>query len=394
MERKQVEEDQEVIDASVWLEEKVESLVLSGRYDEAIGSLKWLATSTSDEEEAKISALSLGYLFLLTEEYEEARQWLSQAEKIGSKQGVVDLLYGLGHGMAGLGDSGAAMVYFLEAFVEAEEPRDEAECLRSAALALLDVEGPSSAVVSILLGALDRDLGNPWILEALVNVYKADERWLESLDILATLSEIVKAASQSVVPYRAPSRPQILRDRLLGQVAGPEDLQQEVRAINRRLRSNIEVVLDARSTVGPTGIAPASNSGAKGRLLKSLEGKERSLELIESAQRIWALASYEGFGDLLGSNRMAAAIEVLVERLHWRKRTEVAMIARRHGAAPESVGPAARLIVGRLGLSLFGRSRLSQGLRLPEKNRLLELNQALLFGESLETVRKGTARLG
>lgn len=382
-----------VINAANWLESRVEELVLAKRYDDAIASLRWLATSTTDEEEARISALSLGYLYLLEEDYHRARQWLAQAEELGSDRGKGDLLYGLGHAFCGLGDPAGGAVYFLEAFVESSTTRDSAECLRSAALACLESVGPGEPCAAMLLGALDRDLGNPWILEALMKLYSAEERWLETLDVLRDLQESVRKVGQSVVPYRAPSRTQLLRDRLLGSFAQEEELQEQAQEINRRLRSRFEVVLDARRYQGPTALAPASTAGVFGRFLRSLETKERSLELLEGARKLWALSSHEGFEELLGPVRLAAAVEVLLERLYWRVQTPAEEIARRHGASPDAVGPAARLIAGRLNLYLFENYPLMDRVSLQEKKRLRQVSQALLFGESLEAARHGAARL-
>ena len=386
---------EEVIDAARWLESRVEQLVLAERYEEAIASLRWLATSTLDKEEARRAAMSLGYLYLLVEEWERAREWLLQVLELGETGDQPDLLYGLGHAALGQKAQGSAMLYFLEAFVEAKEEHQQAECLRSAALAMMETVGPAAPVAGMVLGALDRDLGNPWILEALVKVYRADERWLESLEVLAALRDTVEEAHQSVVLYRPASGCQVLRNRLLGRAAQPEDVKKQAREINARLRAGFEVVLDARQLhTGPTGLAPAYRSGAVGRLILSLEVRERGLELVESARKLWALASHEGFVEILGAVRLAAAIEVLVERQHWRVKTSVETIARRHGALPEAVGPAARLVAGRLGLNLFGATKLRERLAFGEQKRLDGINQALLFGESLEDARRGAIRLG
>ncbi len=392
MERPENTDDGRIIDAMRWLEERVESLIAAQRFDEAIGYVRKLVIKADDEADVRRCATYLGYLYLLVSDLERSERWLRRAREIDS----VDphLAYALGHVAVGNRSHAAATMLFLEAFVEADELHDEAEFLRSAALAMMSELGPVAPVAGMLLGALDRDLGNPWILDALARVYEADQRWMESLETLSLLREAVRDAAEGVVLHRAPPARQLLRNRLMGRAARPDELQRRARAINEAVRAQIEVVLDARQRRGPTGLAPLQFPLELSRLIRILEWQDRGLELVEAAQAIWARATDEEFDEMLGTTRLAAAIHLLVERLHWRVPTPIAEVARLHGAAPGAIPAAARVVAGRLQLQCFDEMALKSTLDLEQRLQLRQLSRALLFGERLQDVRAGEIRLG
>lgn len=382
-----------IIDATEWLERRVEVLIAEQRFDEAIGYVRKLERKVGDEGERYHCAVYLGYLYLLNGDRERAKPWLMRAREFDP----VDphLAYALGHVAMARRSWALATLRFLEAFVEADDPHDEGEFLRSAALAMMRETGPGAPVVQMLLGALDRDLGNPWILDALARVYAADQRWMESLETLSMLAEVVRDAAKSVVLHRAPKARQLLRNRLMGKPARPEELQRRVREINEAVRAQFEVVLDdARARRGPTGLAPLRFPPALSRLVRILDWRDRGVELVEMAQRLWARATDEGFDDMLGTTRLAAAIQVLVERLHWRVPTPLSDVARLHGASTGAIPAAARVVAGRLGLQLFDGMALKMSMNLAQQRQLDQLRRALLFGERLEEARTEEIRLG
>ncbi len=384
-------DDDGVIDAAAWLERRVESLIETQRFQEAIGYLRRLNLKVMDEDRRKTCGLYLGYLYLLEGDIDRSQRWLKSAAQLSGADPHV--AYAFGHAAAAKRSYSEAALYFLEAFAEGDATHDEAEFLRCAALSLVQAQGPVEPVAAMLLGALDRDLGNPWILDALARVYEADERWMESLKTLSVLSKVVRRARSSVVVYRTPKLRQLLRNRLMGDPANPEELKRRAQAINEAVRRQFEVVLDDGQRRGPTGLALLHYPTALGRLLRILEWQDRSLELVEAAQTLWARATGKDFDEMLGTARLAAAIQVLVERLHWRTPTPLSEVARWHGASPAAIPAAARVVAGSLGLELFNEAALKNTLNFEDRRRLEELHRALLFGESLRELR-GEIRLG
>lgn len=382
--------NEDVIDAAQWLEKRVERHIEAGRHDEAIRYLRRLSLKV-DGEQQRQCALFLGYLYLVEGDADRSRRWLLKAEQMAPTD--PHLMYALGHVAVAHDAYARATLRFLEAFAGADDPHDEAEFLRSAALSMMQNLGPVAPVAAMLLGALDRDLGNPWILDALARVYEADQRWMESLETLSLLAKVVRDATDSVVVHRTPRTRQLLRNRLMGKPARPEELERRARAINEAVREQFEVVLDERHHRGPTELAPLQFPPALRRLVRILEWRDRGVELVEAAQGVWAQATGEGFDEMLGTERLAAAIQVLVERLHWRVPSPLSEVARFHGAARGAISPAARVIAGRLGLELFDEMALKASLEFHEGRRFDQLNRALLFGETLDDVQE-RIRLG
>ncbi len=382
----------EIIDAHRWLADRIDELIEERRFSEAIRYLRRLVLKVGEPECERQCATYLGYLYLLTDDREASQKWLERAES--QVPSDPHLRYALGHLAASRGRHAQAALYFLEAFVEADKSYDEAEFLRSGALAMMGHHGPAPPVAGMLLGALDRDIGNPWILDALARVYEADQRWMESLETLSMLADIVDDATDSVVVHRAPTARQLLRNQLMGRPARPDELEQRSRAINEAVREQFEIVLDERHRRGPTELAPLRFPPAMNRLVQFLDWRDRGVELIETAQKIWAQARGEAFDEMLGGERLAAAIHVLVERLHWREPTPRSELARLHGASPGAIPAAARVVAGRLGLELFDYGALKSTLAFDEVRRLDDVHRALLYGEGLGDTRSGAVRLG
>ncbi len=380
-----------VIDADRWLAKRVKSLIEAQQFSEAIRYLRRLALKYPGDAHQRRFATYLGYLHLMVDDLDAAETWLKQARLLAP--GDPHLCYALGHVAAARGEYALAVVEFLEAIVQGDTPHDEAEFLRSTALALAPLQGPSAPVVAMLLGALDRDLGNPWILDALARVYEADEKWMETLQTLSMLSEVLEDGHEAVIVHRAPTARQLLRNQLLGRRARPEELQRRTRAVNEAVRKQFEVVLDERHRRGPTELTPLRFPPAMSRLLRCLEWRERGVELVETAQNLWARARGVQFDEMLGAERLAAAIHVLVERLHWRVPTAQEEIARLHGASASAIPAAARVVAGKLGLELIDQTPLKASLELEQSRRLEEVTRAMMFGERLEDVR-GEIRLG
>ena len=381
-----------VVDPQKWLLSRVGALIEQGAYDEAIAYVRRLADSVEGRSSKGRCGVYLGYLYVIVGDPSAGKEWLERAED----EGVVDahLSYALGHLESEDGRWAAATLRFLEAFLRSTSPLEEAEFLRCGALAMAQGRGPTETAAAMLLGAQDRDLRNPWILDGLARIYEADERWIDTLEILSVLESVVSRATDAMVVHRAPKMEQLLRNRLMGKPVRPAELEQRAEAINEALRKRIEVVLDAESRRGPSMLTALQFPMALERLIRQLEWKERSPTLVERAHQLWAKATAEGFGDLLGWERQAAAIQVLVERLDWRVPTPLAVIARLHGADPEAIDASARLIASRLGLEPFERWALSPACRADELERLDRVHRGILFGKSPRRQGRPAMRLG
>lgn len=379
-----------VIDAERWLKQRAVASIRRRDFDEAIGYLRRLIDGGADDPAECRYATHLGYLYLIAGDLDEADRWLLRA--LGYVPHNPHLKYARGHVAAGRGRHATAALRFVEAFVEAKSRHDEAEFLRSGALAVYSARGCATSATAMLLGALDRDLGNPWILDALARVYEADEQWMETLDALSKLAEVVSRPETPVV-RREPVARHLLRNQLVGRPARPEELESRVRAVNEAVRRQFQVVLDDEGARGSTQLAPLRFPPALNRLVRNLEWHRRGGELVETAQHLWARARGARFDEMLGRTRLAAAIQLLVERLHWRVPTPLSELARLHGASETAVPAAARVVAGRLGLEPFGEAGLKTALDFPQQKRFEDVARALLVGEGLKQVRS-EIRLG
>ncbi len=383
----------QVIDPQRWLVHRAETLIEEEAFEEAIDYVRRLEAGIGQGSARGRCQVYLGYLYVIVGDATSGKRWLEEAES----QGVADahVSYALGHLESQQGRWAAATLRFLEAYLRSTNPLEQAEFLRCAAMSMADGQGPTQTAVSMLLGAQDRDLRNPWILDGLARIYEADGRWLDSLEILSVLESVVTEARDSLVVHRAPRMEQLLRNRLMGKPVRPLDLEKRAEAINQALRERFEVVLDAEKVQrGPSMLAALDMPRTLKRLVEVLEWQERAPTLVERAHRLWARSSKEGFGELLGEERQAAAIQMLVERLDWRIATPVDVLARIHGADEEAIDASARLIAGRLGLEPFDRWTLGPACRADELRRLDEVVRGVLFGEAPEGGRQSALRLG
>ncbi len=387
----------EVIDRTDWIAERVDRLLQAGRFDDAIGYLRMLWGSLREPADRLRCSTSLGYLYLLGDDLDAAHQWLTTAGQTATDATMADdphRLYALGQVARHRRQPALATLFFLEAFVETSDHHDEAEFLRSAALSMMTITGPQAPVASMLLGALDRDLGNPYILDALSQVYAAEERWIESLKTLTRLRGILENAKEALVVYRGASDRQLLRDRLLGHPVGFDEVHRRTREINQAVREHFAVVLDDRHRRGSTQLAALRVHPSLARLIRALEDAPRASELLETAHHLWARVQEANFREVLGSRRIAAALHVLTERIQWRIPTSLDEIADHHRTPATSVDPAARVIAAQLGLRLIDVSALAPHLDPAQHPRLEHLSAALLFGEPLASARAPVIRLG
>ncbi|MFU8806752.1 MAG: hypothetical protein ACNA8W_23285 [Bradymonadaceae bacterium] len=382
-----------VVDSALWLREKVEALVATGDYGQAIGYLERLMAGDDSEETLLYSQSYLGFLYLVDQRIVDARKTLLSAWDLGGPD--AHLAYGLGHCAMAQKRWWRAVLHFLEAIHYAEHRHDAAEFMRSVGLALQEVDLTETAN-AMLLGALDRDLGNPWIHDALATLYEGEGMWMESLDILDSLMVIVRDATQSMVIKRTPSPSQLLLHTLLGKLAGEEAVRERARSINMRLRRGIDLVYGEHEKVQllNTELTPMNLPPALHVLVAELSRRERSFTLLQSAQSLWARTRHERFDVMLSPFTLAASIHWIVERLHWREPTDTNQLARRYVIEADTLRAASRLVMERFQIRFFDPRTEFDGLSPTEVRRLDELQRAILSDVNVDVLRVGVGMLG
>ncbi|MBA2661634.1 MAG: hypothetical protein H0U74_05025 [Bradymonadaceae bacterium] len=381
-----------VIDSATWLRERVEALVSTGESEQAIGYLHRLQASTEDEATRLYCHSYLGILYLISEDVARARAALAEANRLSPREPYI--AYALGHCQSSHNDWQATL-YFFEAIHLAASPHDRAEFMRSAALSVQRL-GLTEMAHAMMLGALDRDLGNPWILDALARLYEQEGMWMETLDILDGLIAALASATSAMVVRTTPSVGQLLRNALLGDPAGEQALRKRTRAINARLRANIDLVYGEhdRRLLEHTGLAPTNLPNALHILVRELGLRERSYQLLESAQSLWARARHERFDVFLTPNTLAASIHWLVERLHWRIPTPATELTTRYGVEAETTRAAARILAERFKIRFLPQRPDNAGLDATEAERLDRIQRALLLDVDLSSFDTTVAMLG
>lgn len=377
-----------VVDSAAWLRERVDALIATGRYREGIAYLERLLAGDDSGETQIYGKSYLGFLYLVDQRIVDARPMLREAWAMAGPD--AHLAYGLGHCAMVERQGWRAVLHFLEAIHYAQDRHDEAEFMRSAGLALQKV-GLTECANAMLLGALDRDLGNPWIHDALARLYEQEGMWMETLDILGALMVIVRDASRSMVVKRTPTPGQLLIHTLLGTLAGEEAVRERAQAINKQLRKGIDLVYGEheREHLANTELTPLNFPPALHVLVAELSRRERSYALLQSAQSLWARARHERFDVMLSPFTLAATIHWIVERLHWRQPTETAPLAARYGVEADTLRAASRIVAARFQISFFPTETEPHGLSPLELRRLADLQQALISGADVDALTVG-----
>lgn len=381
-----------VIEASLWLRERIEAMVASGDVSGAIGYLVRLQSSADEPETRMYCQRYLGILYLIDKDLVRASEALNEAYIRSPEEPYIS--YALGHCEAKRNPWRAALSFF-EAIHAARDGRERAEFMRSAADMMQRV-GNTEMAHEMMLGALEQDIGNPWILNALSHLYEEDGRWMDTLEILGDLERALKSVTQAMVIHQTPSIDELLRTRLLGELAGERELRERAAAINKKLRARIDLVYDERER--RSGVAeelmPTNFPNALHILVRELGHHERSQPLLASAQSLWARTRHERFDVMLTPNTLAASIHWLVERLHWRLVTPGEELCRVYDVDAERVQAAVRILVERFQIRFLEHKVRYSGLRAAEVERLDRIQRAILYGVELRSLDVAQGILG
>ncbi len=397
--------DENVVDARQWLEQSIESLLDAGEYVRAIGALNRLL-AVADTTETKLYCYeNLGVIAYREGELEEAYQAFEQAAGLSSTD--PGLSYALGHCAAARASWWRALMHYLAAVHHARDRDDEAEFIRAAAVAMEHL-GYSDTALSMFLGALDRSPDNPWILESISKFYEQEGRWFEALDVQEALIDVLADGLPAHLPSsealsdhlgQHPDNPQL--DRLIRRFMAlwtidREAIEQRTDAITERLRSEIGPARDGHGqrAEADAGLSPLNLPAGLHLLVHQLAGYERNFLLLESAQSLWARARHDRFDIHLTPYKLAAAIQAIVERLHWRVPTPFEELGELYGVEADGIQAAARVLVGRYGVQFIPEQDRYRDLGSSDSRRLVNLQRAILYGVDVGGLESGITMLG
>lgn len=370
-----------VVEAHQWLAEAIEALIADGEYVEAMRALNRLLAVAGDTPTKLFCYENLGVLAFGAGDVDEAIAAFEHASELSATD--PGLSYALGNCAAARGHWWRALLYHLTAVHFARDRVDEAEFMRAGATAMQQL-GFADTALSMFLGALDRSPDNPWILESVSHFYEREGRWFDALDVQEALIDVLASG----LPTRASelaTNPQV--DRLIRRFVSlwtldRGDIEKRARAITDRLRSQIGLVRDdARAEPdADMGLMSLNLPAGLHRLVEQLAARERNFLLLSTAQSLWAKARHDRFDVHLTPYTLAAAIQAVSERLHWRVPTTFEKLGRIYGVDADTVQAAARLVAGRYQVQLFPERDLYSGLDPRESRRLVHIQRALIYG--------------
>ncbi|MFW5966282.1 MAG: hypothetical protein ACOCV2_02135 [Persicimonas sp.] len=387
-----------VVEADRWLEERIESAIAAGESVRAMRALNKLRSVARDTDTKLYCYENLGVLAYREGEVERARQAFERAADLSVSD--PGLSYALGHCAAAAGDGWRALLHYLGAFHHADDRIDRAEFLRAAAEVVLEL-GAVDLALSMFLGALDRAPDNPWILESISRCYEREGRWLDALDTQEALIDVLADGLPTPgAADRLADKPEIHRlVRRFMELWTIEraDIERRVDAITDKLRAEIGVVReeDAPDATDDMGLTPLELPAGLHLLVEQLAVRERNFLLLETAQSLWAKARHDRFDIHLKPYKLAAAIQAIAERLHWRIPTPFDDLGDLYEVDPDAIQAAARVLIGRYEeLRFFSERDRYRGLDASESRRLVNLQRAILYGIDVSHLESGVTMLG
>ena len=373
-----------VVDSAAWLRDRIEHCLADGELTRASRYLQQMSDLAIDRPTRLWAYRTKGIIAFRRGNVDEARRAFERAMDL--EPGDPGMAYALGYCSADEGRWWRATVDWLEALLWADDSEDAAEFLRAAGMAVHSLGMPDTAL-SMLFGALDRDSDNPWVLQSIGYVYEHEEMWLEALGMREALIDVLADGLHRPLDAEAYRNPRFFR--LFQAFAVKYDIDRDAieercRTITERLRGEIGVVDGAMRDTrdGPDELAPLHLPTGLYELVAALAERDRNFQLLSSAQALWARARHDRFDVHLTPLRLAAAIQRVVERLHWRVPTPTEDLVRHYAIEPDGLEAAARLIIGRFGVSLFDARWDDTALSLADWKRLEQLQQAWLTGNS------------
>jgi tetratricopeptide (TPR) repeat protein len=256
---------------------------------------------------------------------------------------------------------------------------DLPEFMRATAVAFSRLNMPEIAL-TILLGAVDRAPDDRYVLESLGRIYEDLERWVDAIAIRDALIDVLKTQS-------AP-QPRTLGSAFDRERVDLEEAGRRVRELTARVRSDMRVVGEGDAIDLPDpGMSRVQFPSGLHTLIESLGQQERADDLIEQAHVLWAKATHDKFDVYLGPPVLAAALNLIVERLYWRVETPPDAIDARYGVEHDRVDAAVRLIVSRYEIRWVDPATTRPWLSAEEAEVLNRAQLALLYGVGIDAIK-------
>lgn len=392
----------EVIETTRWLRDRIERLLDSSRPLDALEYVTRLLDAAQDTETRLYCFRTLGMLTFRAGNLDRARRAFARAAELSPED--PGIAYGLAHCEAARGRWWRALMHSLEAFHHADVPEDRAEFLRVGGIAVRRIGIPDTAL-SMALGALDRDPDNPWVLQTIGHFYESEQMWMEAIGVR---DRLIDALSDGLGPSAAtapedreatdevenPQFYRVFRAFAVKFQITEDAIRARRREIRERLRSEIAPAdrVDRRDEDTPP--TPLRLPRGLDTLVERLARRDRNYQLLESAQSLWARARHDRFDVELTPNTLAAAIQWVVERLHWREPTAISELSRVYQVVPDTLRAAARLVVGRFDVRFVPLDDVTPDIGPSEWDRLDMVQKALLYGVDLDDVRPSMPMLG
>lgn len=349
-----------IVDQSTWLFNQIERLIAN---DETSASaeiyLEKLLKITNSPFQKAYCLRHLGRFAAARKDRVSAEKYLKSALSLETDD--PEILFLIGETASETGTWWFALLHYLHALQQATEDVDQLEIMRGIARAFQKLNFGEVAL-SVLLGALERDPEDPFILSALEHFYETREEWTKAQDIGITLVELMDK-----YPAISFDKGAEMKDRLT--------------KISTQLRSQLRLVEESEVVIGgdKTLISTDFGPGLK-TLVNMLSIKTRNAPLLESAKALWAKSKDISYDTYFSTATLAAAIHWIVEKLHWRMPTSVADLEVIYGVERDQMLAAVRILVAQFQVSFFPDDAAREALGPRELEELRKIQKAFFFG--------------
>lgn len=372
------DQDPEIIDSAEWLRQRAEEAIAGQNSDEAITWLQKLLGVGTDSETLFFAHSNLGSLLFRERDIDKAREHFRSAESLAPTD--ASMAYALGHCEATNRFWWGAFYYFTKAVFHARSrPSEVVEFMRSAAVSARYL-GLTDLAESMLLGARERSPLQPQVLESLGRLYETQERWLEAIRMRDELIEVLKGND----PRR---QVRLLSPAIESAPPNEELATQKANDLSAKLRSGFQVVDEETVvTAADAHLSRTTHPAGMHTLIHNLESRARAVEMLETAQVLWAKAHHDRFDVHLTPHTLAAAIQWIVERYHWSVPTPPSDLETLFRVDAQQVQAAVRLLVGKFNMQIIPSEFVSRGLGGNDGHKLSTILRAYLLDVELDTL--------
>ncbi|GEM_PF-4795381 len=355
-----------IVDQTTWLFQHIEVLIDNDDSSAENYLKKCLKITTSPFQKA-YCLRHLGRLAAAKNNLVNTEKYLKAALSIESED--PEVLFLIGQTASETGTWWFALMNYLSALHKTNEEDKGSEIIRGIAEAFARLNFGEVAL-SVLLGALERNPHDSFILSALEHFYESREEWKKAQDVGFTLMELIEkdplnaSFSQPAASLESPEAADIkLRLEKISQT-----LQSQLRLVGDRELVNMNSDLVA------TEFAPGLNI-----LVNMLSIKDRNAPLLESAKALWAKSKDISYDEYFSTPTLAAAIHWIVEKLHWRMPTSIDDLEEMYGTQREQMLAAVRILVAQFQVSFFPDASARKALGPRELKELRDIQHSFFF---------------